>query len=68
MSKKVICLNKNYKTEDFHGVLSTRQVHSRLAHFDATGYQHLGVGSNDTSACEIFQAHPADLPYIPKFI
>ena len=29
---------------------------------DATGYHHLGVGFNESSACEISQAHPADLP------
>ena len=36
--------------------------------FDATGYQPLGAGSNDISACEISQAHPADLLNKPKFI
>ena len=39
-----------------------------LTNFDATGYFHLGAGSNDTSACEISQANPADLVNIPKFI
>ena len=38
-----------------------RRVHSHLTNFDTTRYHHLGVGSNDTSACEIFQAHAADL-------
>ena len=42
------------------GVLSTLQVHSCLANFDATGNHHLGMESNDT--------HPADLLNIPKFI
>ena len=48
-------------------VLSTRQVHGCLVNFDATGYHHLGTGSNDTYTCEISQAHPADLLFIPKF-
>ena len=39
-----------------------------LKNFDATGYNHLGAESNDTSACEISQAHPADLLNIPKYI
>ena len=44
--------------------ISIRPVHSHLTNFDATGYHHLGAGSNDTSACEISQAHPPDLLYI----
>ena len=39
-----------------------------LTNFAATGYAHLGAGSNDTSAREISQAHPADLLNKPKFI
>ena len=50
------------------GVLSTRQVPSCLANFDSTGYHHLGVGSNELSACEISQAHQADLLNISKLI
>ena len=50
------------------GVLSTRQVPSCLANFDSTGYHHLGAGSNETSACEISQAHPSDPLNIPKLI
>ena len=41
---------------------------SCLENFDATVYDHLGARSNDTSACEISQAHQADLLNIPKFI
>ena len=52
----------------YNGERSTRPVHSHLTNFDATGYHHLGAGSNDTSACEIYQAHPADLLKISKFI
>ena len=44
------------------------ESHGCLANFDATGYHHLGAGPNDTSACEISQAHPADLHTKPKFI
>ena len=47
---------------------STRPVHSHLSKLDATRYHHLGAGSNDTSACEISQAHPADVLNISKFI
>ena len=50
------------------GENSTRPVHSHLTNFDATGYHHLGAGSNDTPACEISQAHPADPLNIRKFI
>ena len=48
------------------GVWSTRRAHSCLTNFYATGYHHLGAGSNDTSAREFSQAHPADLLNIPK--
>ena len=48
--------------------IRTRTVHSRLTNFDTTGYHHLGAASNDTCACEISQAHPADLLNISKFI
>ena len=48
------------------GSTSTRRAHSCLTNFYATGYHHLGAGSNDTSAREFSQAHPADLLNIPK--
>ena len=35
-------------------------------YFEPKGYHHLGAESNDTSACEISQAHPADLLYTSK--
>ena len=46
------------------GVLSTLQVHSCLANFDATGYHHLGAGSKESSACKISQAHLINMPKI----
>ena len=58
----------NFLQPFFLGEISIHPVHSHLTNFDATGYHHLGSGSNDTSACEISQAHPADLLNIPKFI
>ena len=65
-----IFLKKFYNKQHFDltkcGVWSTRRAHSCLTNFYATGYHHLGAGSKDTSACEIFQAHPADLLNIPK--
>ena len=44
------------------------ELNSCLTNCDATGYHQLGAGSNESSACEISQAHPTDLPKIPKFV
>ena len=49
-------------------VFPSRQVLSCLKNFDATGYNHLGAGSNESSACEISKAHLADLLNISKLI
>ena len=43
-------------------------VFKRLDVAVTTGYHHLGAGSDDTSAFEISQAHPADPLNITKFI
>ena len=51
-----------------NGVFPTRQVHRCLKNFEAPGYHHLGEGSNESSAYEISQAHPADLLNISKLI
>ena len=53
---------------DQFGSTPTRQVHSCLKNFDAMGYHHLGEGSNESSAYDISQAHPADLLNISKLI
>ena len=52
-------MSREIKKIEWFQILSTRGL--KAAHFDTTGYQHLGAGSNDIYVCVISQPHQAAL-------